>query len=447
MKPIQSSVGNPLSGVVAPPGDKSISHRAFLIGALAVGTSKITGVLEAQDVLATINSIQALGARVKRSDGNIWHVSGRGLGALCEPKGVIDLENSGTAARLLLGILATHDIRAVLTGDKSLCNRPMKRVIAPLLMMGADIEYKENFRLPVITRGTPEPLPLKYELPIASAQVKSAIILAGLNAPGCSSVVEPYPTRDHTENLLRHFGANISVTELSGNRRCVTIQGQPELSANDISVPGDISSASFLLVAALIVPGSRVECKHVGINPLRTGLIKVLKRMGAAIEIRNKRSVAGEIIADIKAEASSLKGITVKCEEAPSMIDEYPILAIAAAFAEGKTRMEGLSELRVKESDRLAAMKNGLERCGVETETGKDWLVVHGVGGAGKRPKGGKIVPVEFDHRIAMSFLVMGMMTERPVTIDDGSFISTSFPQFCSMMLSLGANIVERSQS
>ena len=364
---------------------------------------------------------------------------GCGVGGLAEPENVIDMGNAGTGVRLMMGVVAGHDMTVTFTGDASLCRRPMGRVTGPLERMGARFTGREGGLLPMTVRGAAEPLPIEYELPVASAQVKSAILLAGLNAPGVTTVIEPQPTRDHTENMLRWFGAHVEVQETNDGGRRISLVGRPELVARDVSVPADISSAAFPLVAALLVPGSEVTLRDVGLNPLRAGLLTTLQEMGADITVTNAREEAGEPVADLIARAGKLNGITVPAARAPSMIDEYPILAVAAALAEGETRMEGLEELRVKESDRLAAVARGLAAAGITVEEGDDYLVVQGSGGSA--PRGGCTVEVDLDHRIAMAFLVLGLVAENPVTIDDGDAMATSFPGFADMMNGLGADI------
>lgn len=435
MSALTASPSDALEGQVRVPGDKSISHRALMIGALAVGESRIDGLLEGEDVLRTAAAMRALGAEVEREAGGTWRVWGRGIGGLVEPDQVLDMGNSGTGARLIMGILASHPLTAVLTGDASLCSRPMGRVATPLCEMGAQIHARAGCRLPLTLIGTGDALPIRYTLPVASAQVKSAVLFAGLNAPGTTSVIEPEPTRDHTELMLRGFGAHLDV-EQSDEGRVVSLKGQPELSGQTLRVPADPSSAAFPLVAAAILPGSKVECLTVGMNPHRTGLIATLRDMGAKIAIRNERSEGGEPVADISIEAGDLNGVEVPAARAPSMIDEYPILAVAAACARGRTVMRGLAELRVKESDRLGAVARGLAACGVEIEEGPDFLIVHGKGG---RVPGGATIAAALDHRIAMSFLVLGLAAEKPVIVDDASPIDTSFPGFAALMSGLGA--------
>jgi 3-phosphoshikimate 1-carboxyvinyltransferase len=425
-----------LRGTVRVPGDKSISHRALMFGALAVGRTRISGLLEGEDVLRTAAAVRAWGAQAERTGPQAWEVQGVGIGGLSEPADVLDLGNSGTGARLLMGLAATHPMMSVFTGDASLRRRPMLRVIEPLSRMGARFEARHGGRLPLAVIGTDAALPIEYTLPVASAQVKSAVLLAGLNARYDTTVIEPEPTRDHTENLMRAFGAKVVVTA-HGHGRAVTVTGQPELCPQDVVVPGDPSSAAFAVVAALLC-GGEVVVENVGINPLRAGLFQTLNDMGAGIEFRNRREAGGEPVADLVARGAALRGIDVPPERAPSMIDEYPILAVAAACASGRTVMRGLAELRVKESDRLAAIARGLEANGVKIEMGEDSLVVHGHAGA---PPGGGVVTTHMDHRIAMSFLVMGMAARQPVTVDDVSFIDTSFPGFVPLMQGLGARI------
>ncbi len=437
MQPFRSRPTSALSGVARVPGDKSISHRSLMLGTLAVGETVIEGLLEGEDVLRTAAAMRALGASTARESDGSWRVHGRGIGGLQEPGDVLDLGNAGTGARLLMGLLATHRLTAFLTGDASLRSRPMARVAKPLQEIGARIIARDGCRLPLAIIGTAEPVPISYRLPVASAQVKSAVLLAGLNTPGETSVIEPEPTRDHTELMLRHFGVELRVEMTSDGRR-TTITGQPEITGRRIAVPADPSSAAFPLVGALLLPGSDVTLSHVGINPHRIGLIETLREMGADIAFANQRQEAGEPVADVRVRASRLTGVTVPAARAPSMIDEYPVLAVAAACANGTTAMQGLGELRVKESDRLAAIAGGLRACGVAVEDGPDSLTVQGVTG---RPRGGARIVTNLDHRIAMAFLIMGMVAERAVEIDDGSPIETSFPGFAALMNGLGALI------
>ena len=439
MHSLRSRPTGALSGVARVPGDKSVSHRSLMLGAVAVGETVIEGLLEGEDVLRTAEAMRRLGAGAVRRNGR-WHVHGRGVGGLREPGDVLDLGNAGTGARLLMGLLATHRLTAFLTGDASLRGRPMARVAGPLQEMGARIVARDGCRLPLAVIGAAEPLPISYRLPVASAQVKSAVLLAGLNAPGETTVIEPAPTRDHTELMLRHFGVEVRV-EMTDEGRRTTIVGQPEIGGRRINVPADPSSAAFPLVAAALLPGSDITLEHVGINPHRIGLIETLREMGADIAFSGQRQEAGEPVADIRVRARRLVGVEVPATRAPSMIDEYPILAVAAACANGTTVMRGLGELRVKESDRLAAMATGLRTCGVSVEDDAESLAV---AGSGARPRGGARIAANLDHRIAMAFLILGMVAEQPVEIDDGSPIDTSFPGFVTLMNGLGAEIGPR---
>ncbi len=432
-----------LLGKVRVPGDKSMSHRALMFGALAVGKTRIDGLLEGEDVLNTANAMKALGAVVERTGPGAsaqWIVRGRGIGGLIEPEDVIDMGNSGTGARLLSGLLASHGMTSVMTGDASLRSRPMDRVIQPLGQMGARFESRRGGRLPMSIIGTAEPIPMIYESPVASAQIKSAVLLAGLQARGATTVIEPAASRDHTERMLRHFGAEVSSEPVggSGGAIAVTVTGQPELTGQPVVVPGDPSSAAFLAVAALITPDSEITLENVGLNPFRTGLFDTLQEMGADLTIENAREEAGEPVGDLVARTSALKAVTVPAARVPSMIDEFPILAIAAACAEGETRMQGLRELRVKESDRLAAIAHGLDACGVGVAIDGDDLHVTG---APAGISGGAMVPVHLDHRIAMSFLVLGLTATDPVGIDDGRAIATSYPDFIAHMTAAGAKL------
>jgi 3-phosphoshikimate 1-carboxyvinyltransferase len=430
----------PLAGRVRVPGDKSISHRALMLAALAVGRTEIGGLLEGEDVLATARALTALGARAERTGAGRWAVDGVGIGGLGEPADVLDLGNSGTSARLLLGILATHPITAFVTGDASLRKRPMNRVIAPLSRFGARFVAREGGRLPLAVTGAGAPVPTAYALPVPSAQVKSAVLLAGLNTPGETTVIEPQPTRDHTERMLRHFGAAVRVEPGEDGAKRITVTGFPELVPAPIAVPGDPSSAAFPLVAALLVPGSDVTIEGVGVNPLRTGLLECLAEMGADIAVLNAREEGGEPVADLRVRAGVLHGAEIPAERAPRMIDEYPILAMAAACARGRTVMRGLAELRVKESDRLAGIATGLAACGARVAVEGDDLIVEG---AGRPPAGGATITTALDHRIAMAFLVLGLVADEPVAIDDPAPIATSFPGFVAMMGGLGARIAE----
>ena len=438
-RPLTARPADGLSGRACVPGDKSISHRALMLGALAAGETTIDGLLTGADVIATADAMAALGATIHRgAPGERWRVWGRGVGALVEPEQVLDLGNSGTSARLLMGVLAGHPVSAVMTGDASLRRRPMGRVIEPLRRIGAQIAARSGGRLPLTVTGTADPMPIDYALPVASAQVKSAVLLAGLNAPGETSVIEPEETRDHTELMLTAFGAEVRVDRTAEGRRS-TLVGEAELTGRPVRVPADPSSAAFPLVAGLLVPGSRVELPAVGMNPHRTGLFTTLREMGAALTVQNQRTEAGEPVADLVAEAGPLQAVAVPAARAPSMIDEYPVLCVAAALAEGRTVMHGVGELRVKESDRLDAMARGLEACGIEIEEGEDWLAVHGTGG--RRPAGGATIDARLDHRIAMSFLILGLVCDAGVGVDDARPIDTSFPGFEALMTALGAQL------
>jgi len=429
---------SPLSGTIRVPGDKSISHRALMLGALAVGRTEISGLLEGEDVLATAAALNTLGAHAARAGDGRWTVDGVGIGGLAEPDDLLDLGNSGTGARLLLGILATHPITAFVTGDASLRRRPMGRVVEPLSRFGARFVTREGARLPLVVSGAADPVPISYHLPVPSAQVKSSVLLAGLNTPGATTVIEPQATRDHTERMLRHFGAVVDSEPAEGGGKRVTVEGYPELAAAPIVVPGDPSSAAFPLIAALIVPGSEVTIQGVGVNPLRAGLFECLREMGADIVLLNEREEGGEPVADLRARAGTLTGVDIPAERAPRMIDEYPILAVAAACARGRTVMRGLAELRVKESDRLSAIAAGLSGCGVDVAVDGDTLTIDGSGGP---PAGGALIETQLDHRIAMAFLVLGLAARLPVRIDDAAPIATSFPSFVELMNGLGAVI------
>ncbi len=410
-----------------------------MLGALAIGETEIDGLLEGDDVRHTAQAMTALGATVLPGlDGGRWRVRGVGIGGLAEPAQVLDMGNSGTAARLLIGAVSTHAITCFFTGDASLNRRPMARVTAPLERMGASFLGRAGGRLPLAVIGTGHPIPIEYRLPVASAQVKSAILLAGLNTPGITTVIETHPTRDHSELMLRHFGAVVTTDSLGDGALAVSVTGQPELTGRTVIVPADPSSAAFPAVTALLHPGADLTLKAVGVNPRRTGLYQTLLEMGADLVFENPRTEAGEPVADLRIRGSALRGVDVPPERAPSMIDEYPILAMAAACAQGTTRMFGLAELRVKESDRLTMVADGLTACGVAVETGPESLFVHGTG---RPPQGGGAIATAMDHRIAMSFLVLGTVTPDPITIDDGSFIDTSFPGFVTLMNSLGARL------
>ena len=434
--PLESRASGPLSGKVRVPGDKSISHRALILGALSVGETRISGLLEGEDVLNTARAMQALGATVERTGAFAWSVRGVGVAGFAQPENPLDFGNSGTGCRLVMGAVAGCPITAVFDGDASLRSRPMRRILDPLELMGAKAgESKEGGRLPLTLHGARDPVPILYRTPVASAQIKSAVLLAGLAAPGVTTVIEQEASRDHTELMLKHFGAEIvSVNEGSHGRK-IALTGQPELHGADIVVPADPSSAAFPIVAALVVEGSDVTFSDVMTNPLRTGLFTTLREMGASIEESEVRGDAGEPMARLRVRASKLHGVEVPPERAPSMIDEYLVLAVAASFAEGTTIMRGLQELRVKESDRLEATAAMLRVNGVKVEVAGDDLIVAGRG----HVPGGGLVATHMDHRIAMSALVMGLASDKPVKVDDTAFIATSFPDFIPMMRSLGA--------
>lgn len=435
-RPMTARRSGPLRGVAKVPGDKSISHRALILGALSVGETRITGLLEGQDVLDTAKAMAAFGAQVERLGAGEWSVHGVGVGGFSEPEGVIDCGNSGTGVRLIMGAMATTPITATFTGDASLSRRPMARVTDPLALFGAQITAREGGRLPITIEGAADPLPVRYRTPVASAQIKSAILLAGLNVPGETVVIESDPTRDHSERMLAGFGADIR-TERTDEGHVITLQGRPELRAQPVSVPCDPSSAAFPVAAALIVPGSEIRVPGVSRNPTRDGLYVTLLEMGADIAFENPREEGGEPVADLVVRHGPLKGVTVPTERAASMIDEFPILSVIASFAQGTTVMNGVAELRVKESDRIDAMARGLEANGVRVEETTDSMTVHGMG---KVPGGGTAV-THLDHRIAMSFLVLGLAAETPVSVDDGSPIATSFPGFVTLMQGLGADL------
>jgi 3-phosphoshikimate 1-carboxyvinyltransferase len=438
LTPLTSRRGGPIQGRARVPGDKSISHRALILAAMTVGESTVAGLLEGEDVLNTAKAMRELGARLVRTPEGLWRIHGVGVGGFAQPAAPLDFGNSGTGCRLAIGAVAGCPVTATFDGDASLRSRPMRRVLDPLARMGARVvEQADGGRLPLTLQGALDPLPIEYESPVPSAQLKSAVLLAGLAAPGETTVIEAEATRDHTERLLKHFGAKI-VTKAHGELgRRVTLKGQPELEPASVVVPADPSSAAFPLVAALIVPGSELILHSVMTNPLRTGLFKTLLEMGATIETIEKRDDGGEEVADLRVKTSRLKGVEVPPERAPSMIDEYLVLGVAAAFAEGTTRMRGLKELRVKESDRLEATAAMLRVNGVAVEIEGDDLIVHGKGTVA----GGGEVKTHMDHRIAMSALVMGLASENPVRIDDSAFIATSFPGFVELMRSLGADL------
>ncbi|MGC6511798.1 MAG: 3-phosphoshikimate 1-carboxyvinyltransferase [Parvibaculales bacterium] len=428
----------PLQGDVDIPGDKSISHRCFILGGLARGITKVTNLLEGEDVLATGQAMAAMGARVKQLNPGTWEITGTGAGGLTSPDASLNFGNSGTGARLVIGAMVGHGASARCEGDASLSKRPMGRITDPLTQMGAQFTSAQGDRLPLTVTAPERPLPLIYDMPVPSAQVKSAILLAGLGAPGRTSVTESHPTRDHTERMLRLFGAEVTTLQTQSGVE-ISVAGETTLRGTDIIVPGDPSSAAFPLVAALLVPGSRITLRNIMVNPHRDGLLACLTEMGADIRRDNEREAAGERVADFTVSFSTLHGIDVPAERAPSMIDEYPILAMAAACAHGQTTMTGLSELRVKESDRLSAIVNGLRENGVQVEEGADSMTVHGCAGA---VPGGGSVATHLDHRIAMSFLVLGLAAESPVTVDDSRMIATSFPNFFDLMAALNAGTI-----
>ncbi|MBP2235981.1 3-phosphoshikimate 1-carboxyvinyltransferase [Sinorhizobium kostiense] len=440
-RPATARKSSDLRGTVRIPGDKSISHRSFMFGGLASGETRITGLLEGEDVINTGKAMQAMGAQI-RKEGDTWIINGVGNGALLAPEAPLDFGNAGTGCRLTMGLVGVYDFDSTFVGDASLTKRPMGRVLDPLRQMGVQVKSTEGDRLPVTLHGPQTPNPITYRVPMASAQVKSAVLLAGLNTPGITTVIEPVMTRDHTEKMLQGFGANLSVETDEQGVRTIRLEGRGKLTGQVIDVPGDPSSTAFPLVAALIVPGSDITILNVLMNPTRTGLILTLQEMGADIEVMNKRLAGGEDVADLRVRYSGLKGVIVPEERAPAMIDEYPVLAVAAAFAEGATVMNGLDELRVKESDRLSAVADGLKLNGVDCDEGEASLVVRGrPGGKGLGNASAEKVKTHLDHRIAMSFLVMGLASEHPVTVDDATMIATSFPEFMDLMTGLGAKI------
>ncbi|MDF1855987.1 3-phosphoshikimate 1-carboxyvinyltransferase [Pseudooceanicola sp.] len=437
--PMIAHGGAPLQGVAEVPGDKSISHRALILGALSIGETRITGLLEGQDVLDTAAAMRAFGAEVTQQGPGAWTVQGVGVGGFAEPEQVIDCGNSGTGVRLIMGCMATSPISATFTGDASLNGRPMARITDPLALFGARAFGRRSGRLPMTIVGAESPVPVRYATPVPSAQVKSAVLLAGLNAPGETVVIEREATRDHSERMLRGFGATLNVED-SADGRVITLVGQPELVGQVVDVPRDPSSAAFPVCAALITEGSDVLVPNIGLNPTRAGLFETLREMGADLTYENPREEGGEPVADLRARFSpAMKGIEVPPERAASMIDEYPILSVVAACAEGRTLMAGVKELRVKESDRIDAMAVGLRACGVSVEDGADWWAVEGRGPGGV--PGGATVESRLDHRIAMSFLCLGLAAQAPVSVDDGGPIATSFPVFEPLMRGLGAKI------
>jgi len=435
--PLTARRSGPLTGQAQVPGDKSISIRALILGALAVGETRISGMLEGEDALNTAKAMQALGAKLARTGEREWRVHGVGVGGFAEPKGPLDFGNSGTGCRLTLGAVAGCPITATFDGDASLRSRPMRRVLDPLERIGARALASVDGRLPLTLAGARDPIPIVFKPPVPSAQLKSATLLAGLSAPGETVVIEAEATRDHTEKMLTHFGADLRAEPFESHGRCIRLTGQPELTPQPVTVPADPSSSAFPLVAALVVPGSDIVLKSVMMNPLRGGLFTTLGEMGAVIEVLERRSQGGEDVADLRVRAGPLRGIEVPASRAPTMIDEYPILAVAASFAQGVTVMRGLKELRVKESDRLAATAALLRANGVSVEIEGDDLIVQGRG----RVAGGGLVTTHMDHRIAMAALVLGLASEREVRIDDASFIATSFPGFVELMRSLGADL------
>jgi 3-phosphoshikimate 1-carboxyvinyltransferase len=435
-RPLRAERAGALSGTITVPGDKSISHRALILGLLAVGETRVSGLLEGEDVMRTAAAARALGADVKHLGPGEWRVHGMGIGTLLAPKSMLDFGNAGTGSRLMMGVIGGHPIRATFDGDASLRKRPMGRILDPLIRMGvAVIGAAEGNRLPLTIEGARDCIPIEYETPIPSAQVKSAVLFCGLNAPGETRVIEREASRDHTEKLLAWFGAEVKSERHGQHGRKITLRGQPELAPRPITVPADPSSAAFPIVAALITPGSDIVIRSVMMNPLRTGLLTTLIEMGADILELERREEGGEHVADLRVRHSELQGVDVPAERAPSMIDEYPILAVAAAFAKGETRMNGLHELRVKESDRLQAVADGLAANGVAHQITGDDLVVSG---SGRPAPGGALVKTHMDHRIAMSFLVMGLASDQPVGVDDTAFIATSFPDFLPLMTRLG---------
>jgi 3-phosphoshikimate 1-carboxyvinyltransferase len=426
-----------LSGTVTVPGDKSISHRSLMLAALAIGESTIRGLLEGEDVLATAAAMRAMGADIVRGEDGVWRVHGVGVGSLLQPEGALDMGNSGTSTRLLMGLVASHAITATFTGDASLSKRPMGRVTDPLGLMGADFSCSPGGRLPLMVRGACPAVPITYRLPVASAQVKSAILLAGLNTPGITRVIEPVPTRDHSERMLAGFGADLTVETDADGVRTISVRGEVDLKPQDIVVPGDPSSAAFPVVAALLVPGSKVVVANVGLNDTRAGLFKVLRAMGGDIAFGQQRTVGGEPVADLIVTYSALSGIETAHDIVPSMVDEFPVLFVAAALAKGRSIFRGLEELRVKESDRITTMADGLRAIGVHVEELEDGLIIDGTDG--EPLAGGATVATRLDHRIAMSFAVAGLVSRAPVTVDDMEPVATSFPGFVEMLVQLGA--------
>lgn len=435
-RPMRASRSGPIRGALRAPGDKSSSHRALIFGLLALGRTRVEGLLEGSDILATAAACSAFGAHVEQLGPGRWQIDGMGAGSLLAPSHPLDFGNAGTGSRLMMGVAAGHPLEVTFDGDASLRKRPMRRILDPLVLMGAEVlNEADGGRLPVVLRGTGDPAPIEYQSPVPSAQLKSAILLAGLNAPGTTTIIESEASRDHTEKMMAYFGADLTISRHGDHGRAIALTGRANLSARDVTIPADPSSAAFALVAALIVPGSDLTLQGMMMNPLRTGLLTCLLEMGADIEILNQRIEGGEDVADLRVQTSALRGADIPAERAPAMIDEYPILAVAAGLAKGETRMRGLSELRVKESDRLAAVSEGLKANGVRHKIEGDDLIVDGTGTVA----GGGMVATQLDHRIAMSFLVMGLASEAPVGIDDVGMIDTSFPTFLPEMTRLGA--------
>jgi 3-phosphoshikimate 1-carboxyvinyltransferase len=432
MRPRRFAGAGPLKGRIRVPGDKSISHRSLMLSALAVGESRVTGLLEGEDVLATAAAMRAMGAQIERQKSGEWVVHGVGVGSLLQPQAALDMGNSGTSTRLLMGLVASHPITATFIGDASLSKRPMKRVIDPLSLMGADVTASPGGTLPLMLRGASPAVPVEYRLPVASAQVKSAVLLAALNTAGVTTVIEPVPTRDHSERMLKGFGADLTVEVESDGTRVIRLRGEADLKPQRIEVPGDPSSAAFFIVAALLVPGSELTIENVGLNATRAGLIEVLRQMGGSIEETNAREVGGEPVADLVVRHSPLKGIEVDPAVVPSMVDEFPVLFVAAALAEGRTIARGLEELRVKESDRIAVMATALTAVGARVKELEDGLVIDGIGG--ERLEGGGPVATHLDHRIAMSMAVAGLVSKAGIEVDDTRPIATSFPAFEALL-------------
>lgn len=435
ISPRRFSTSSSLKGKITIPGDKSISHRSLMLSALSVGESRVTGLLEGHDVLATADAMRAMGAQITRQDNGEWVIHGVGVGSLLQPQHALEMGNSGTSTRLLMGLVATHPIHVTFTGDASLSSRPMGRVMDPLAQMGTEFSASPGGRLPLMVRGIAPAVPLSYRLPMASAQVKSAILLAGLNTPGITEIIEPIPTRDHSERMLRGFGADLTVDLDSDGSRIIRLRGEAELQPQNIIVPGDPSSAAFFIVAALIVPDSDVIITNVGLNETRAGIVTVLRQMGGHIEELNPREVGGEPVADLHIKHSILTGIDVDPALAPSMIDEFPVLFIAAAMAKGTTNTTGLDELRVKESDRIAVMATGLAAIGVTVRESEDGLSIDGSGG--ELLAGGGTIAGHLDHRICMSFAIAGLVSRQAVTIDDMTPVGTSFPNFEELLSGL----------